>query len=105
MMIPIGHGNYINTDAMLAILKPDSSPVKRLRKRAEENDRLIDATSGRKTRSLTVLSSNHVVLSSLQPEALGRKFNACTRSSWNNGQSQPPQLLFDRSEQVDAESF
>jgi regulator of extracellular matrix RemA (YlzA/DUF370 family) len=74
MIIPIGHKNYIESDSIVAILRPDSAPAKILRHSANESGKLINATSGRKARSVIVLKTNHVVLSALQPETLEKKF-------------------------------
>ena len=70
MMILVGHDNYIKSELIATILKPDGSPVKRLRKNASEKGTLVDATSGHKTRSVLVLTTGQVVLSSLQPETV-----------------------------------
>ena len=69
-MLPIGHENYVNSDYLVVIVKSDNSPAKKLRHRADEERMLINATSGRKTRSIIVMQSNHIVLSSLQPKIL-----------------------------------
>lgn len=70
MILNIGYSNYINLDRVIAILNPDSSPIKRMIKEAKETDMLIDATYGRKTRSVIVLDSKHLVLSSFQSDTL-----------------------------------
>jgi extracellular matrix regulatory protein A len=66
-MILIGHDNYLNIELVSAILKSDSSPVKRLRKAADEKGTLINATAGHKTRSVIVLTTGQVILCALQP--------------------------------------
>lgn len=66
----VGHGNFLVTDRIVAILESGSLPMKRLRERSLELNRLVDATAGRKTRSLVVLDSEHVVLSALAPQTL-----------------------------------
>jgi regulator of extracellular matrix RemA (YlzA/DUF370 family) len=68
--INVGYGNLVRPDRVVAILEAKSLPVKRLRDRAVEENRLIDATAGRKMRSLIVLDSGHVVLSALSPQAV-----------------------------------
>ena len=69
-MLPLGHGNYMQTENLLVILSPDNAPAKKLRQRADEEGRLLVATAGKKTRSIIVTKSNHVLLSSFSPEAL-----------------------------------
>jgi extracellular matrix regulatory protein A len=80
MFVMVGHENYVNSDLISVILKPDSSPVKRLRQSAEENGMLLNASSGHKTRSVIVLSSGQVVLSSLQPMAVNKRIDDLSRS-------------------------
>ena len=66
MMVPIGFENFIRADDIAAIIKPDSSPAKKLRRNAEDAQMLINGTGGRKPRSIIVMKSNHVILSALQ---------------------------------------
>jgi len=73
-LLNIGFGNYVVTKRIAAIVAPASSPIKRLRDDAKEQGRLIDATQGRKTRAIIILDSNHVILSSIQPETLKQRF-------------------------------
>ena len=68
--VNVGHGNFIVGPRIVAILECGSSPMKRLREKAAEENRLVDATAGRKTRSLVITDSNHVVLSALAPHTL-----------------------------------
>ena len=71
--ISIGFGNLINMDRVLVLTGPESSPIKRLIQDARERGVLIDASSGRKTRAVLVLDSDHVVLSSLAPDDILRR--------------------------------
>jgi extracellular matrix regulatory protein A len=66
----IGYGNVVPASRIVVILQPGSSPVKRLREEAAKAGRLLDATQGRKTRSILVLDSNHVILSAVQAQTL-----------------------------------
>jgi extracellular matrix regulatory protein A len=68
--INVGHGNFLVGSRIVAILECGSLPMKRLREKAGEENRLVDATAGRKTRSLVITDSNHVVLSALAPQTL-----------------------------------
>ena len=70
----IGFGNIVNTDRVIAIVNPDSSPAKRMIQRAKENECIVDATQGRRTKSVIVTDSDHIVLSALQPETLAGRF-------------------------------
>lgn len=69
-IVNVGFGNGVMRNRVLAVLNPDSSPLKRLRDEAKEHGKLIDATCGRKTRSILVMDSDHVILSALQPETI-----------------------------------
>ena len=64
-LIHIGFGNIVNTDKIIAIVSPDSAPVKRMVQSAKETGRVIDATQGRKTKAVLVMESSQVVLSAL----------------------------------------
>lgn len=68
--INIGFGNIINADRIVTIINPDSAPAKRMVQRAKETERLVDATQGRRTKSVITTDSDHIVLSALQPETL-----------------------------------
>ncbi len=74
-LINIGFGNFINADRVVATVSPDSAPVKRMIQNAKETGRLIDVTQGRKTLSVIVTDSEHVVLSYLKLEKLGERFS------------------------------
>ena len=74
-LINIGFGNMIAADRIIAIVSPDSAPVKRLVQEARERGRIIDATQGRRTRAVIVTDSEHVVLSAIQPETVANRVN------------------------------
>ena len=69
-LINIGFGNMISAARLVAIVGPDSAPVKRIVQDVRERGLLIDATYGRRTRSVLIMDSGHVVLSALQPETV-----------------------------------
>ena len=69
-LIHIGFGNIVNTDKILAIVSPDSAPIKRLIQNAREEGRVIDATQGRKTKAVLVMEQYQIVLSALLPETI-----------------------------------
>lgn len=74
-LINIGYGNVVSTDKLVAIVSPESAPIKRIVQDAKEKGNLIDATYGRKTRAVIITDSDHVILSSLQVETLSSRFN------------------------------
>ena len=74
-LVNIGFGNMINTARVIAIVSPESVPVKRMILDSKEKGMLIDATHGRKTRSVIIADSDHIILSYLQAEKLGERFN------------------------------
>ena len=69
-LIHIGFGNIVNTSKIIAIVSPDSAPVKRLVQKAKEEQTAIDATQGRKTKSVLVMENSQIVLSALLPETI-----------------------------------
>ena len=73
-LVNIGFGNLISTARLIAIVGPDSAPVKRLIQESRDRGMLIDATYGRKTASVLMMDSDHVILSALSAEKLGLRF-------------------------------
>mgnify|MGYP004526332763 FL=1 len=74
-LLNIGFGNVVNTDKIVSIITPDSAPAKRLVQKAKEEDRIVDATQGRRTRGIILVDGNKVILSALQPDTLAGRFN------------------------------
>ena len=72
-LINIGFGNMVCASRLVAIISPDSAPVKRIISDAKDSGNLIDATYGRRTRSVLITDSNHIVLSAVQPETIGNR--------------------------------
>ena len=70
-LLNIGYGNLVSADRLLAVVAPDSAPIKRIVQDSREIGMLIDATYGRKTQSVLIMDSGHVILSALGPDALG----------------------------------
>ena len=77
-LINVGFGNVVVAGRILAVVNPKSSPMKKLRDEARQRQTLIDATEGRRTRSILILDSNHVVLSSVHPETIGQRLVPAT---------------------------
>ena len=75
-LLNIGFGNAVAADRVVAIVSPNSAPMKRLKDEAKDQGRLVDATHGRRTRSIIVMDSNHVVLSAIQAETISQRFNS-----------------------------
>ena len=74
-LVNIGFGNTVVSRRVIAIISPNASPMKRLRDEARQEKRLIDATQGRKTRSVIIMDSNHVILSAIQSETLAQRMS------------------------------
>ncbi len=73
-LLNIGFGSTVVADRIVAIVQPNSAPMKRLRDEAKDNKRLVDATHGRKTRAMIIMDSNHVVLSAIQAETISLRY-------------------------------
>ncbi|MBQ8312419.1 MAG: DUF370 domain-containing protein [Clostridia bacterium] len=80
-LLNVGFGNMVNTTRMVAIVSPDSAPVKRLVQDARDAGRVIDATCGRRTRAVIVMDSDHVVLSPLQPETVAGRMEGKAKAT------------------------
>lgn len=73
-LINIGFGNMVSTERLIAIVSPESAPIKRIVQEAREKGKLIDATYGRRTRSIIIFDSDHIVLCAVQPETVKNRF-------------------------------
>jgi len=73
-LLSIGFGSTVIANRVVCIVSPNSSPMKRLKDEAKKDNRLIDATFGRKTRSIIIMDSNHVILSAIQSETVSQRF-------------------------------
>ncbi|MBQ1372032.1 MAG: DUF370 domain-containing protein [Oscillospiraceae bacterium] len=69
-LINIGFGNLVSGQRLLSVISPDSAPVKRLMQEARERGMLIDASFGRKTKSVLIMDTDHVILSALEPKTI-----------------------------------
>ena len=79
-LINIGFGNVVNTGKVIAIINPDSAPIKRMIQNSKDTGMAIDATQGRRTKAVIVMENNQLVLSALQPETLTSRFQGKTVS-------------------------
>jgi len=75
VLLNIGFGSTVVSDRVVAIVAPNSAPMKRLKDEAKKDKRLVDATHGRRTRSIIIMDSNHVVLSAIQSETISQRFS------------------------------
>ncbi|MCY1714306.1 DUF370 domain-containing protein [Caproiciproducens galactitolivorans] len=74
-LINIGFGNMVSANRLVAIVSPESAPIKRVIQDAKERGTLIDATYGRRTRAVIITDSDHVILSAVQPETVANRLN------------------------------
>ena len=72
-LINIGFGNIVSANRVVAIVSPESAPIKRIIQEARDGERLIDATYGRRTRAVIIMDSDHVILSAVQPETVAHR--------------------------------
>jgi regulator of extracellular matrix RemA (YlzA/DUF370 family) len=72
-LLNVGYGNLVAAGRIVAIVAPAAAPMRRLRREASNRGKLVDATEGRRTRSILVLDSDHVVLSAIHPETLAAR--------------------------------
>lgn len=72
-LINVGFGNLVSADRLVAVVSPDSAPIKRMVQEARDRGVLIDASFGRRTRAVLVLDNDHLVLSALQPETVANR--------------------------------
>lgn len=76
--INIGFGNIVSTHRLIAIVSPESAPIKRIVQEARDNGKLIDATYGRRTRAVIIMDSEHIILSAVQPETVANRLDKDT---------------------------
>lgn len=83
-LVNIGFGNYINAQKVIAVVNPDAAPIKRMIQSAREQQRIVDATQGRRTKSVIVMETEQVVLSAMQPDTIARRFaaNQLSEQEW-----------------------
>ncbi len=74
-LINIGFGNIVSAERIIAIVSPESAPIKRMVQEAKDNKTAVDATYGRRTRAVLIMDSNHIILSAVQPETVGGRID------------------------------
>lgn len=80
-LLNIGFGSTVVADRVVSIVSPNSAPMKRLKDDAKKNNRLVDATHGRRTRSIIIMDSNHVILSAIQADTISQRFATLKEST------------------------
>lgn len=73
-LVNIGFGNIVSANRIIAIVSPESAPIKRIIQESKDNKTAVDATYGRKTRAVIIMDSGHVILSAVQPETVAGRF-------------------------------
>lgn len=74
-LINIGFGNMVSSSKLVAVVSPESAPIKRIIQDARDKGVLVDATYGRRTRAVIIMDSGHIILSAVQPETVGSRVN------------------------------
>ena len=74
-LINIGFGNVVSASRVIAVVSPESAPIKRIIQEARDSNVLVDATYGRKTRAVIIVDSGHVILSAIQPETVAGRLD------------------------------
>ena len=85
-LISIGFGSYVSPERIIAAVDPESNPIKRIVSQGKETGRLIDATYGRKTKTVLIMDSGHVILCPLTPESVAQRVNGRTEGGTNEDQ-------------------
>lgn len=86
-LINIGFGNIVAANRIIAIVSPESAPIKRVIQEARDRGVLIDATYGRRTRAVIITDSNHFILSAVQPETVAHRLNLKDQANQNEEQA------------------
>lgn len=87
VLVNIGFGNLINAQKLIAVVNPDAAPVKRLVQNARDQQRVIDATQGRRTKAVLIMETEQVVLSAVQPDTIARRLMA-NQEPWPGGKGE-----------------
>ena len=74
-LINIGFGDIVSADKIVAIVSPDSAPIKRMVQEAKDSKTAVDATCGRRTRAVIIMESDHIILSAIQPETVAGRLD------------------------------
>ena len=83
-LVNIGFGNIVSAGRIIAIVSPESAPIKRMVQEAKDNKTAVDATYGRRTRAVLIMDSGHIILSAVQPETVGGRIDKTISQDDNN---------------------
>ena len=86
MLVNVGFGNMVNKDRIIVVVSPETAPIKRLVQDAKDSGRAIDVTCGRRTRSVIITDSDHVILSAINCETISNRIAGETASQNENGE-------------------
>lgn len=92
LLLQVGFGNAVKVGRILAVVNPGSAPARKLKDEARQEKKVIDVTEGRRTRSILILDTGHLVLSSVQPDTIAQRLAALV------GEERNPNLKLDRLE-------
>ena len=87
-LINIGFGNMVSAERLLSVVSPESAPIKRLVQEARDRSMLIDASYGRKTRSVILMDTDHVILSAIPPETIARRLSDKPEEAYHDEEEQ-----------------
>ena len=90
-LVNIGFGNIVSSQRIIAIVSPESAPIKRMVQEAKDNKTAVDATYGRRTRAVLIMDSGHIILSAVQPETVGSRIDKTMSQSETIGKILPTQ--------------
>jgi len=85
-LVNVGYGNGVRASRIIAVVRPGSSPIRKLKEQARQAQKLIDVTEGRRTRAILILDTGHLVLSSVHPETISQRLLQITEESLRPGE-------------------
>lgn len=91
-LVNIGFGNIVSANRIIAIVSPESAPIKRIIQEARDRGMLIDATYGRRTRAVIITDSDHVILSAVQPETVAHRLDESDREGMDEKEVEEEEL-------------
>lgn len=87
-LINIGFGNMVSASRLVAIVSPESAPIRRIITKAKESNMLIDATYGRRSRAVLITDSEHIILSPIQPETIANRIGSDNEDTEEEGEDE-----------------
>ena len=89
-LINIGFGNMVSANRLVAVVSPESAPIKRIKNYARDKGQLVEATYGRKTRAVKIADSGHIILSAIQPETVAGRVSG--KAERENGDEEDDEI-------------